>query len=202
MNLSTVGKRLRYSGRSMLRSIVTVLLLLSVFILTGCTDSSAVSEYDATLEARANNAATQASYTPLPTVTPQFTPTPTLVPTATATAIPIKTTVGQLSRDYESNSVVANLKYGNRNVEILGTVDSVDIVALDLDETYNYVEKYVLELEDSDWNRISCVLPDLEQATSTKKGEQVTVTGRILGNYYREVGLIMVHPCRLAAGPN
>jgi len=132
------------------------------------------------------------------------TPTPTLVPTATATATPtpIKTTVGQLSRDYESNSVVANLKYGNRNVEIRGTVDSVDIVALDLYETYNYVEKYVLELTDSDYNYIRCVFPDLEQATSTKKGEQVTVTGRILGNSYREVGRIMVHPCRLAAGPN
>jgi len=115
-----------------------------------------------------------------------------------------------MSDEYELNGVVANLKYGNKDVELRGLAYDITIKSWSLTKSPYYLDRYTLRLGTPNEyaaygvtsERIYCILPSLAQAASIIKGNNVTVFGTVDGQVYLDwPNDIVLYPCRLGSAP-
>ena len=129
------------------------------------------------------------SATPTPTLTPTptVTPTPTPTPTPKPTPSPLSFELADLLREYETNKVFANTQYrflenGGHPITVSGIVENIE---------GNYVS--VRSDSDSSWipDVAKCYYSDVREALHLKKGQKVTVTGRVRGEHYGDIEMYL-----------
>ena len=121
--------------------------------------------------------------TPTPTVMPTPTPPPTLTPTPSPTLRPLNFELSDLLKEYESNKVLANTRY--RYVENGKFPITVSGYVLEVEDLY------VTLVPDADgsWfsDEVKCHYSDIREALHLRKGQKVTITGRVSGESYGDV---------------
>ncbi len=136
---------------------------------------------------------TKPSPTPTPTVTPTptLTPTPTVTPTPTPTPTPRPTPralnfePSALLEEYETNKVFANTQYrflqnGGHPITVSGFVE-------DIEELYVSIGPS----SDRNYDVVECYYSDIREALHLKKGQPVTVTGRVRGESYGNIEMYL-----------
>lgn len=101
----------------------------------------------------------------------------------------IKVTALQLSNAYKGNEVAADATYKSKQVEIMGTVESIgkDI----LDTPYIALESYEYAIID----KVQCMFTkaDEPQLATVSKGQKITLRGEVSGKF----GNIIVKSCAI-----
>lgn len=137
-----------------------------------------------------------ATLTPTPTATPV--PTPTLLPPLTLPGSPFEFSLEVLLAEYDRNVVLANSRFryvenGQQPITIKGFVGDVEVdqfqIFPDFDQSYG--------------DAAECSYADTREALHLYRGQPVTVTGRVSGESYGNIGMFLcdVHEIELEANP-